>query len=54
MAQEVQSVMPQAVVRGNDGYLRVDYARLGMRMKTWSEWLNESRSKPLTDAQQHW
>ena len=29
MAQEVQSVMPDAVTRGGDGYLRVHYDRLG-------------------------
>ncbi|MFN6954689.1 MAG: tail fiber domain-containing protein [Acetobacteraceae bacterium] len=29
MAQEALRVMPQAVLRGEDGFLRVDYARLG-------------------------
>jgi len=38
MAQEVAAVVPAAVVRGPDGYLLVDYARLGLRMQTWSEW----------------
>lgn len=38
MAQEVVELDPQAVVRGTDGYLRVDYARLGLRLKTWDEW----------------
>lgn len=31
LAQEVQTVMPEAVVRGRDGYLRVYYDRLGLR-----------------------
>lgn len=33
MAQEVLEAMPQAVVRGDDGFLRVDYAAIGMRMQ---------------------
>lgn len=39
MAQEVRLLMPDAVVHGADGYLRVDYDRLGTRMMTWHEWL---------------
>jgi polysaccharide export outer membrane protein len=39
MAQEVERVVPDAVVRGSDGYLRVNYARLGLRFMTWDEWL---------------
>ena len=39
MAQEVQTSMPQAVVRGSDGYLRVYYERLGLRLRTWDEWV---------------
>lgn len=38
MAQEVESVAPDAVVHGADGYLRVDYARLGLRLQTWDDW----------------
>lgn len=38
MAQEVEQVVPDAVVRGPDGYLRVDYGRLGLRLMTWEEW----------------
>jgi Chaperone of endosialidase len=38
MAQEVVEVMPEAVLRGADGYLRVDYARLGLRLQTWDQW----------------
>jgi hypothetical protein len=38
MAQEVASARPDAVLQGADGYLRVDYARLGLRMRTWDEW----------------
>jgi hypothetical protein len=39
MAQEVQAVMPDAVVRGPDGYLRVNYDRVGVRFQTWDQWL---------------
>jgi hypothetical protein len=39
MAQEVQAVMPDAVTRGSDGYLRVHYDRLGLKFRTWREWL---------------
>jgi hypothetical protein len=39
MAQEVAAVMPEAVRRGADGYLRVDYSRLGLRLQTWDEWV---------------
>jgi polysaccharide biosynthesis/export protein len=38
LAQEVREVAPYAVLRGADGYLRVDYARLGLRMQTWEDW----------------
>lgn len=39
MAQEVASIVPVAAVSGPDGYLRVNYGRLGMRLQTWDEWL---------------
>ena len=41
MAQEVSDVVPDAVVKGDDGYLRVNYARLGTSMKTWEQWTAE-------------
>ncbi len=39
MAQEVQAVMPDAVTRGSDGYLRVYYDRLGLKFRTYRDWL---------------
>jgi hypothetical protein len=39
LAQEVAAVKPEAVQRGDDGYLRVDYAQLGLRLQTWDEWV---------------
>ncbi|HET7123826.1 MAG TPA: DUF3300 domain-containing protein [Bradyrhizobium sp.] len=39
MAQEVQELMPQAVTRGSDGYLRVYYDKLGLKFRTYRDWL---------------
>jgi hypothetical protein len=39
MAQEVQTVEPDAVVRGSDGYLRVFYDKLGLTFQTYDEWI---------------
>jgi uncharacterized protein DUF3300/endosialidase-like protein len=39
MAQEVQKIEPAAVSYDGDGYLMVDYDRLGMKFMTWNEWL---------------
>jgi hypothetical protein len=38
MAQEVQDIVPSAVSRGRDGYLLVDYDRLGLKFMTWDAW----------------
>jgi Protein of unknown function (DUF3300) len=39
IAQEVQAVMPEAVTRGRDGYLRVYYDKLGIKFRTYRDWL---------------
>lgn len=39
MAQEVEQVMPDAVTRGSDGYLRVYYERLGLTFRTYRDWV---------------
>ncbi|RZN08874.1 DUF3300 domain-containing protein, partial [Bradyrhizobium genosp. SA-3] len=39
MAQEVEQVMPAAVTRGSDGYLRVHYERLGLTFRSYGDWL---------------
>jgi hypothetical protein len=39
IAQEVQAVMPDAVTRGSDGYLRVYYDKLGLKFRTYRDWL---------------
>jgi hypothetical protein len=38
IAQEVTLTKRDAVVQGEDGYLRVDYALLGLRLQTWEDW----------------
>ena len=38
MAQDVLKVRPDAVITGDDGFYRVYYARLGLRMATKAEW----------------
>ncbi len=47
MAQEVQAVMPGAVVRGDDGYLRVHYDMLGLKFLTYKDWLAAGAQIPL-------
>jgi hypothetical protein len=39
MAQDVQKVMPQAVTRDAQGYLRVYYDKLGLRFQTYDDWM---------------
>jgi hypothetical protein len=48
IAQEVEAVLPEAVVHGSDGYLRVKYDMLGIRMQTWEEWVASGQKIPLT------
>ena len=48
MAQEVEALMPDAVMRGSDGYLRVYYDRLGLRMQAWEEWVAAGEKIPAT------
>ena len=47
MAQEVGRIVPGAVSRGADGYLRVDYGKLGLRLETWDEWLRPHKMQAL-------
>jgi len=48
MAQEVRTIAPDAVSRGRDGYLRVDYDKLGLEFLTWDEWLARGSSPSAT------
>jgi hypothetical protein len=48
IAQEVQRVIPQAVVRGRDGYLRVFYDKVGLKFQTYDQWIaSGARVPPL-------
>jgi hypothetical protein len=46
MAQEVQQVMPQAVVRDRDGYLRVYYDKIGVKFQTYEHWRSSGARLP--------
>jgi hypothetical protein len=46
IAQEVQALMPDAVIRGSDGYLRVYYEKLGLEFRTYREWLASGAQIP--------
>jgi uncharacterized protein DUF3300/endosialidase-like protein len=46
MAQEVQAVMPEAVMRGRDGYLRVFYDKLGLTFESYEDWLKSGAHVP--------
>ncbi|MBR0735169.1 DUF3300 domain-containing protein [Bradyrhizobium japonicum] len=39
IAQEVQAIRPDAVARDNDGYLRVYYERLGLKLRSYDSWV---------------
>ena len=52
MAQEVQAVMPDAVVRGRDGYLRVFYNKLGLKFETYDQWLVSGARIPYSKDDQ--
>jgi len=47
IAQEVQQVVPQAVERGPDGYLRVHYRQLGLRFESYRQWIESGSRLPL-------
>jgi hypothetical protein len=38
IAQEVESVKPEAVTRDMSGYLLVDYSKLNLQMEPWEQW----------------
>jgi hypothetical protein len=50
MAQDVQQVMPAAVMRGRDGYLRVDYTRLGLKFQSYNQWIASGAHLPASDT----
>ena len=53
MAQEVQEIMPKAVVRGEDGYLRVYYDKLGVKFQTYEQWIASGARVPASVPVSH-
>ena len=53
MAQEVQAIVPEAVVRGRDGYLRVSYDRLGLQFQTYDQWVDSGARVPAGAPVRH-
>jgi hypothetical protein len=53
MAQEVKAVMPEAVERGADGYLRVHYEKLGLKFETYAEWIASGAKMPVVNPSTH-
>jgi hypothetical protein len=47
MAQEVESIKPEAVTRGSDGYLRVYYEKIGVKFSTYGDWLAGGANIPV-------
>lgn len=50
MAQEVQFVMPEAVLRDPDGYLSVRYDKLGIKFETYRQWVGSGARLPAATA----
>lgn len=46
MAQEVAARFPDAVTQGPDGFLRVNYSSLGLRLVTWDDWVASEAGQP--------
>ena len=53
MAQEVQTIRPDAVVRGRDGYLRVYYEKLGLEFETYDHWVASGARIPSATGMRH-
>jgi hypothetical protein len=51
IAQEVQALMPEAVTRGPDGYLRVYYYKLGLMFRTYRDWLADGAQIPTRSGE---
>ena len=46
MAQDVQLIAPDAVTRGQDGYLRVFYDKVGVKFQTYEQWIASGAHVP--------
>ena len=54
LAQEVETMAPEAVTRGGDGYLRVSYDRLGLPFETYQQWIATGAHLPRPNAIAQW
>jgi hypothetical protein len=54
LAQEVRTVMPEAVTRGADGYMRVSYDLLGLPFETYDQWIATGAHLPSVTPVAHW
>ena len=45
--------MPTAVVRGPDGFLRVYYEKLGLKIESYSHWIKAGAQIPTAVQKQH-
>lgn len=53
MAQEVQTIIPAAVLRGSDGYLRVSYDMVGVKFQTYDQWTASGAQVPAGTSVEH-
>jgi len=53
IAQEVQTIMPDAIVRGQDGYLRVFYEKLGLKLQTYDHGFESGARVPTSPRIRH-
>jgi uncharacterized protein DUF3300/endosialidase-like protein len=53
MAQEVESVAPEAVTIGADGYMRVSYEKLGLPFETYRQWVAGGAHLPTVNPAAH-
>ena len=51
IAQEVLQVIPDAVARGRDGYLTVNYDKIGVAFESYSRWLRSGARIPSQAGQ---
>jgi hypothetical protein len=53
MAQEVRTIMPEAVTMDVDGYMRVSYERLGLPFETYDQWVASGAHLPSVKPAGH-
>jgi hypothetical protein len=51
MAQEVERIRPDAVMRDRDGNLSVSYDKLRLPFQTYEQWLASGAQMPTTATQ---